>query len=186
MKIQKLIIVLNVFLSMSTYNPIMPIMQNGLKLESFGDSSISKELYDYILANLPAGSTILELGSGWATGQLAQHYTMYSIEHDKKWINNYTSNYIYAPLKNGWYDPSAIKGNLPKNYDLILVDGPIGSKARKGFLEHISLFNTNVLIIIDDLDRPNEFKMIHTLAKMLNREIEMYNGARKKFGVLNL
>jgi len=169
---------------MSTYNPIMPIMQNGLKLESFGDSSISKELYDYILANLPKGSTILELGSGWATDQLAKYYTLYSIEHDKKWINTYASNYIYAPLKNGWYDTSCIEENLPKQYDLILVDGPVGSTARKGFLDNIFLFNTDAIIIIDDLDRPNEFEMIHILAEMLDREIEIYSGAGKKFGVL--
>ena len=119
MKIQKLIIVLNVFLSMSTYNPIMPIMQNGLKLESFGDSSISKELYDYILANLPKGSTILELGSGKGTARLFENYTVYSIEHSKKWLNRYGSNYIYAPIKNGWYDIEAIKKDIPDHYDLL-------------------------------------------------------------------
>lgn len=171
------------FLLISTFF-LLPSPYNGPGIESFGSSSISKELYDYILANLPAGSTILELGSGWATGQLAKQYTMYSIEHDKKWINKYDSNYIYAPLKDGWYDPSTIKGNLPENYDLILVDGPIGSKARKGFLDNIFLFNTDTMIIIDDLDRPNEFKMIYILGQMLNRRIEIYSGARKKFGVL--
>ena len=110
MKIQKLIIVLNVFLSMSTYNPIMPIMQNGLKLESFGDSSISKELYDYILANLPKGSTILELGSGWATDQLAKYYTLYSIEHDKKYKISKTK------LRPGYtFIPVAISGSDDEN-----------------------------------------------------------------------
>jgi hypothetical protein len=44
------------------------------------------------------GSTILELGSGWASGELSKHYRVYSVEHDEKWLDAFDTNYIYAPL----------------------------------------------------------------------------------------
>ena len=66
--------------------------------------SISKELFDYIRKILPEGSTIVELGSGWASEQLSKYYTVYSIEHSEKWLDKYNTNYIYAPIKNNWYE----------------------------------------------------------------------------------
>ncbi len=151
----------------------------------FGSWSVSKELFDYIIAHLPKGSTILEFGSGWTTGELAHAgYKMYSIEHSIGWVNRFESTYIHAPLKDNWYDPKYIKENLPKHYDLILVDGPPGSQRRVGFLKNLELFDTNTLIILDDVNRIHEYEMLQTLAKKLNRKIEIHTGAGKKFGVL--
>ena len=49
---------------------------------------IAPELYNWIRENIKDGSTILELGSGTGTIELCKHYTVYSVEHDKKWIGN--------------------------------------------------------------------------------------------------
>jgi hypothetical protein len=65
--------------------------------------------YDWILANLEKGSTILELGSGETTIKMCEDYTVYSIEHDEKFVGlAEKSNYIHAPIKHygsyRWYD----------------------------------------------------------------------------------
>ncbi len=109
---------------------------------NFGSWSIDKELFDFILSVLPEGKTMLELGSGWASQKLSEHYTVYSIEHNEKWVGKYNTHYIYAPIKNGWYDTSIISKEAPKDYDLILIDGPTGDIGRGGFYTNLDLFNT--------------------------------------------
>lgn len=135
---------------------------------------ISKELYEWILANIPKGSRILELGSGDGTKLLAEHYTMFSIENNQQWLNKYKSIYIYAPIVNGWFDVEAIKRQMPKDYDLILVDAPpaFTEEARMGFYHNISLFNTKVPIIIDDTHRAGEKRLANNLKKHLGRNYE--------------
>ena len=125
----------------------------------------------YIKENLPAGSTILELGSGrFSTNILSKEYKMISIEHDKKYIDTQNSTYINAPLKKGWYDIDTLQ-DLPK-YDLLLVDGPatrVRKDIRMGFLKNIDLFNVNVPIIIHDVDRPIENKLLKKVAEYVER-----------------
>jgi len=71
--------------------------------------SIDEVVYNWIINNIPAKSIILELGSGEATGLLSETYTMYSVEDKEIWVGKYNSNYIYAPLVNGWYDVEILK-----------------------------------------------------------------------------
>lgn len=127
-----------------------------------GGWSINKELYIFIREFLPRGATILELGSGLGTQVLSHHYKMFSIEDDRNFFGKYNSNYIYAPIKNGWYDPNYLKGTLPTNYDLILVDAPsaIWGNDRRGFFEHRYLFDLSKPIIVDDTNRTNERKLV--------------------------
>ena len=101
---------------------------------SFGGWSFSVTCFNYIREKLAKGQTILELGSGWGTGELSKFYKMYSIENENSFINKYNSTYIHAPIKRynsefkapdipeniGWYDPDIIKLNLPKNYHYLL------------------------------------------------------------------
>ena len=160
---------------------------------SFGDSNISEICYNFIREILPEGKTILELGSGWGTSALAKHYKMISIEHDDKWVGEYDSDYIYAPVQwydnnwttpdipgnDGWYNVSMMKIHLlDKKYDMILVDGPPGYPnylgsgkriGRGGFYKHLDLFNTDVPIIIDDVKRKAERILMERVSKKLNR-----------------
>lgn len=152
----------------------------------FGGWSISKEMFDYIRETLPENKTILELGSGWASGLLSNHYKVYSIENDPYWINKYNTNYIFAPLKNGWYDTKILKAFVPLiKYDLLLIDGPIGENARSGFLENLDLFNLKVPIIVDDIHFKRVKDDMYKLAKVLKpKEVKIITCPTKAFAVL--
>jgi len=147
--------------------------------------SISKECFDFIRKVLPEGKTLLELGSGWASGQFSKFYTVYSIEDNKKWLNRYNTNYIYAPIKESWYDPEVLKSKLPKHYDLILVDGPTGGVGRTGFLKYLELFNIDVPIIFDDVHHKPWHDLMVDVANKLNREYAVFcDSFDKKFGII--
>ena len=98
--------------------------------------AIPIEAFKWILENIPKGSTILELGSGNGTKELVKYYNVISIEENEKWVNVVPeSTYIYSPLKKYpfvnkhsccWYDDDKLN-NLPKEYDLLIIDGPVGN-----------------------------------------------------------
>jgi len=147
--------------------------------------SISKELFHYIRNQLPEGKVILEMGSGWASGQFSKFYTVYSIEHNKKWVKKYNTNYIYAPIVDRWYNPKIIEKKLPKEYDLILVDGPTGSIGRNGFYTYLHLFNTDVIIIFDDVNVKENYDLMFNVSKKIKRKFKIYQGSfQRKFGVI--
>lgn len=151
--------------------------------------AISSEMLDFILQTVEPGETILELGSGSGTGELAKFYTVYSIEHEREWMYKYNTNYIYAPIKNygryRWYNMDCLK-NLPTEYSLILIDGPPGpSIGRYGFYHHLHLFNVNVPIIFDDIHRKPELDLLKDVAKKLNRPFTKHKCSDGKiFGVI--
>jgi len=147
--------------------------------------SISKELFKYVRKILPKGKTMLEMGSGWASEQFSKHYTVYSVEHNKKWVGKYNTNYIYAPIVNRWYNPNILEKELPKEYDLILIDGPPGTIGRGGFYNNLHLFNTDVTIIFDDINRKAEYDLMVKVSKKIKRGFKIYKDSfRKKFGVI--
>ncbi|MEG4529162.1 tetratricopeptide repeat protein [Microcoleus sp. D2_18a_D3] len=137
--------------------------------------AISENLFLYILETLPVGSTILELGSGTGTLELSKYYNMVSIEHDKEWLNKYDSHYIYAPLVNDlWYDGNVVRRELRNiDYHLILVDGPPQHR-RKGVLSYLDLFNWNVQIILDDVNRKYDMDVAISLSKHLGKIPTVY------------
>lgn len=163
----------------------MIITKMRINKNNFENWAISEQLYNWIIKNIPKKSTILELGSGTGSIELAKLYNLYSVEHDKKWLNlTKKSNYIYAPIKNGWYDIDILKKKLPKEYDLILVDGPPGNIGREGFLKNLKLFNTNVPIIIDDSNRLNESIIFEELVSKLGRKNKRFLDKNKEFGII--
>lgn len=137
--------------------------------EDWGGSGITKPMYDWIRQHLPDGKHILELGSGdVSTWYLSEFYQMTSVEDNPVFWDKYKSRYIKTPLVNGWYDPAILAAELPKEYDLLLVDGPAGSEPRVGFLQHLDLFaKTDVPIVIDDTWRSVEMKMARALKDRL-------------------
>jgi hypothetical protein len=154
-------------------------------MNNLGGWAICQGVFSWIKNNLPEGSTILEFGSGTGTIELTKHYNVYSIEQDPEWVGlAKKSNYIYAPIKGGWYDPDVLFKNLPNKYDLILVDGPKGSGNRIGLANHWNKLNTNVPIIMDDTDRPKEFSFALETSKTLNKKIYFLSGMGKNFAVL--
>lgn len=157
-------------------------------MEKLGGWAIQESCYEFLRDTLPHGSVLLELGSGVGTKYLAQHFTMYSVENYPEWVNKYDSTYIYAPLKkysenwtapnlpgeNGkkqtaWYDPDLVAAGLPENYDAILVDGPRGKFGRGGFLKHLDFFNTDVMMIFDDISRLPELELMKAVSAKIGR-----------------
>ncbi|KCV71682.1 hypothetical protein H696_01106 [Fonticula alba] len=146
---------------------------------------------------------ILEFGSGPGTARLCQDYTVYSVEHDAKWVNYIAaSHYIHAPIVNfsqhkkpsaditmpesdlGWYDMSVISKKLPATYDVILVDGPPGHIGRHGFLLNLDSFDINVPIIIDDVNRDAELDLLKQVAKRVGRPYAIRRYSGKAFGLI--
>jgi hypothetical protein len=162
----------------------------------FGHWSIDEAIFEYIKNTLPKGNTILELGSGYGTKRLAEAgYKMYSVEHDKDFVGQYDSTYLYAPLcrhkevrnlpGRWWYSSDILSPQLRGiKYDLLLVDGP--PKWRAGFFKYRKLFDLNAIVLIDDYEREIERKMVNSLATELGRPYIVYGGGvGKPFAVFN-
>lgn len=130
------------------------------KDNNFGGWSLDKEVYSWVLENIPKGSTILELGSGRSTQEFCEYYKMYSVEHNEKWLDKSDSTYIHAPIRQysgyRWYDVEVLKEKLPTEYSLLIVDGPPGSIGRMGVLHNYDLFRNDVPIVVDDVSRAEE------------------------------
>lgn len=150
-------------------------LRNLYDVKNLGGWAISEELFVYILETLPMGSTILELGSGTGTLELSKYYKMVSIEHNQDWLNKYNSHYIYAPLVDDmWYNPNILKQKLKNiHYDMILIDGPPQHR-RKGILSYLDLFNWNVQIIFDDVNRKYDMDVAISLSKHLGKIPTVY------------
>ncbi len=164
---------------------------------TFGHWAIDKELFDFIRQVLPDGKTILELGSGDGTAELVKHYKVYSVEHDPEWIDKYKSNYIFAPIRRHkpvknlegeyWYDARVLELILPEiDYDLLLIDGPPSHYGRAGLIKYWSLFKTNVIIVMDDLNRYEDWRIMVKVSGRLKKPFTVHNAwsEKKHFGVV--
>ena len=163
--------------------------------DALGSWSIDESLYDYIREVLPDGSTILELGSGYGTSWFAEHYTIYSVEHDPDFVDKYDSTYIHVPLKDHkplanhqstrWYDAAMLREGLEGlKYDLLLIDGP--PQTRSGFFKYMELFDKDAIWVFDDLHREIDRKVVNSVASKLKCPyVVRGNGAGKPFGVIN-
>jgi hypothetical protein len=145
---------------------------------------LPKEAIEWIFENVTEGSTILELGSGYGTEILSKSYKMYSIEQNEDWLNKFDSNYIYAPIVDGFYSRECLK-NITKEYDLLIIDGPTKlSGGRLGLIENIDLFNLDCDILIDDVHREDELKLLIEISKILKKDYIIIFCDNKKFGII--
>lgn len=163
--------------------------------QRWGGWAIDKFTYDFIRGILPDGSTILELGSGHTTDTLARDYTMYSVEHEEKWIDKYNSTYLHVPLcehkaiKNHihtrWYNADILREKLKGvKYDLLLVDGP--PMTRSGFFKYMKLFDTSAIWLFDDTSRAGEARVMNSVSSRLGVPWTTYHtGSDKTFSVIN-
>ena len=120
-------------------------------------------------------SVILEFGSGIGSKTLSEICTIYSVEHDERFLNRHESvNYIHAPLvdiepipefgETKWYDSKVIEQNLPAKIDFILLDGPPEEYGRSGILKYLHLFGEHCIWIIDDVLRLKDQKIANYVA----------------------
>jgi len=125
--------------------------------------AVKDNMIQWIFGHIPRGQAIVELGSGDGTTRLlCEDYVLYSVEHDLKWLNKYPSQYIFSPICDGWYHPIFLRDNLPMEYRLLIIDGPIGTN-RVGIIDFFYLFRRDIPIAIDDIKRPGEKKIIDFL-----------------------
>jgi hypothetical protein len=135
----------------------------------YGGSGVTKEMRNYIYANILRNSIVVELGAGFvSTRFLRNRYVLWSVEEDARYIGIWKDvNYIYAPIdsKTNWYK---IKGEqLPSDFSLLLIDGPSGSERRKNILSCPWILNTPKTIIVDDTWRDSEMLLAKDLHVLL-------------------
>lgn len=154
-----------------------------IKYSLFGGSGIDEPLYKWILENIPLGKTILEIGSGdTSTKLLSSKYNLYSIEHDKKFCGRWHNQYIQADLteEDGWYNIETLKRELPDKYDVLMVDGPVGSLNRMPFYKYLHMFDMKATIIIHDTNRFWEKLLVDLIERDTNKKKIMFD----TFGIL--
>jgi hypothetical protein len=148
-----------------------------------GGWAVGPQLYEYIKENLPSNKSILEFGSGVGSNELGKVWNIQCVEHDSRWIGVYPHiSYVFAPITNKWYDHSYLR-DLRK-FDLILIDGPPANIGRKGILKFISTIKNDCLIIVDDVNRPDDHKLLEDLSRLLDRNILVVQDENKQFGVI--
>lgn len=152
----------------------------------WGGSGIEKIVFDRICEIIPSGSHILELGSGKvSTGAFCTRFNVTSVDDNPEYLGIYPAKYIYAPLVNGWYDPDMIYANIPKDYDLIFIDGPAGTGNRNGFLHNLALFRLDVPMVFHDTHRQAERELCENVAKVLRKKPEfIVNRGGDNFGII--
>jgi hypothetical protein len=142
----------------------------------WGGSGIERSLFEFILDNFDVGCNVIEFGSGYcSTKALSNFYNLYSIDENKSYVNIYENvNYLHADVIDGWYDKNKVIDFLPKKYDLVFVDGPLGEGNRSGILGNLEIFNHETIFIFHDTYRDSEKNLAIDVAKKLNKNIEFY------------
>lgn len=139
----------------------------------WGGSGIEKVVFDFILENIPEGSTIVELGAGHvSTREFANHYDCYSVEDNPDFIGHYKVKYINAPIVNDWYDINILKNSLPskESQKLIFIDG----NRRDQILNHLDLFNPDAMYLIHDTYREGMQILAKKIGERLGRDAIFY------------
>ena len=146
---------------------------NQDKSYSFTDRwALNKKALAFIIKVLAKKyKTVLELGSGTSTTILTSFFDVTSIEENEEWVGKYESNYIHAPIKDGWYDLDVLSksGIKEKKYDILIIDGPANGERLK-FLDNLNLFNLEKsVIIIDDIERNEEKILLEKIKEVKNK-----------------
>lgn len=166
------------------------------------DNQVIVELFKF----LPNGKTILELGTGYGTVELAKHWNVLSVEHNASWHQG-VSELIRVPLISAssnidrgirsfwkrfpeasqWYDPTILAKKLEgKEYDAIIVDGPPGGAKRSAMWWYYDkIFDTSVPVIVDDIHRRYDWQVASQIARIKNvLRFEVVNVNSKMFAVI--
>ena len=163
---------------------------------------LPREALDFILTHVAIGSTVVEFGSGHGSELLAERFRLISFEHDEEWLGVTSSHYIHASIQSnhysdlegetGWYDAKTVIDNWPKDIDCVIIDGPPGAIGRTGILSIIDLLREVPIILVDDVDRPQELKLSQTLAEQLDLQMKIcevekprQSGTDRRYAILS-
>lgn len=177
-------------------------MKRKRENKNLSEWAVSEEVVDFLENNLKENCTIIEFGSGSGSIEIEKNFNLWSIEHNNLFLYKNTLQNVYAPIKKykkinptlktdikeyKWYNEETVENVMNKiNYECILVDGPPGCIGREGFLHNLNKFNTNCLIIIDDVNRTEENKLLYDVSKKLSCKYTVYHCSDgKSFGVID-
>lgn len=166
-------------------------------------AAISDKIIEAFLEFLPKEATILELGTGPGTQELAKYFKVISIENKPRYHTGH-SELIHIPRKplsieskafwkrfplaSAWYDPDRLRESIKaKRYDAILVDGPKGSRERiPMWYYYDQVFDTRVPVIVDDVHREYDWMLAFKIAEVKSVDkMEIRDFAnRKQFAVI--
>ena len=161
-----------------------------------------------VLAEIDGGrDLVVECGSGASTvaiGRLlAERGTgrLFSLEHDRRWYADTAARLeragaservelLHAPLRDGWYDPAALR-RLPDGIELLLVDGPPGELDPNGEARYPALpalagrLLEGTLVILDDIHRPGERRVLQRWQREHRINFELNSEERLAIGVFS-
>lgn len=152
-------------------------------------NSMSYGAYLHMQKVLPKGKTILELGSGWGSGELMKRWNLYSIESNEEWFKKFNPQSFLVPtvgerhVGSTWYDIEILEAALQGlEYDFLLIDGP---HRREMFPAHLDLFDTSVPMLFDDVRREEGQTAIKKVSLLVGRPYKIYNeGTHRAFGCI--
>jgi len=130
---------------------------------------------------IPNGAVVVELGDRIGLDSLEDKFKILTFDsNDTNIPFSNSDKHVHIPIvasrigSTEWYDSEILGRSLPKRYDLLFVNGPQGGYGKFGLLENISLFNTEIPIIINDTIRENEAGIARELAYKLNRPLYVF------------
>jgi len=138
----------------------------------FGGSGMTKNCYDWIVANVEHGTQIVEFGAGKvSTKVLSEKWKVFSVEQDSAYVGIYEGvDYVDAPLKDGWYDAEKVFENFPDEFSLLIIDGPLYGD-RTVITKYFDRMNLkDAFVIVDDVYR-DEIKSICQELESLGKSI---------------
>lgn len=109
---------------------------------------------------------VIEFGSGLSTTLIRLTYGPWinhvAIDQNKRWAH---PSAIISPIKGGWYSWRPAEDETP--FDVILIDGPAGSRPRNGIMPHLpAMVGEFTHIIMDDSTRPTESAMVQKICRI--------------------
>lgn len=149
------------------------LKNKGIDTSFLTGSSLSWTVYRWIYQNIAKDSRILEVGAGYGTKILNTFWDVTSVEHDKKFIGIVDNvNYVYCPIKDGWYDAEAFNKGTSNTYSLVIVDGPVGDN-RSNIINHIELFDPGSAYIVDDIHYESALKIAKCIRDRFKKQMEV-------------
>ncbi len=133
-------------------------------------SGLMDEALEWIFDHIPAGSWILEFGSGAvSTNYLSRHYRLVCVESKREWLNRFPAYYIFG------HDPESVRAGLEscpvpvEEFALCLIDGPTNGDTREPFvLPHHPPY------LVDDTWREHEWSVARQLGFASNRAVKNF------------
>lgn len=145
--------------------------------------SLPRKMFSYIYRTVQQDWTTLEYGSGLSTLLFNEIGCAHlALEDQKVWRDKVTSlvgntcEVKHVPLTRVQGSRHRMKYDwLPVGeYNLVLIDGPQGKLGRDGVLEQIQLLvNPQTIVLIDDVHRREEKRILDKLCGILEREARL-------------